>query len=182
QRSRAVAIRLPTRRWRPLRWRGPFSSSRPCRRSDRCGACGCGSRRSSGSSGAATIRRRLLDRMPLLVIGPDRAQQVILVRPFLAAAVVFWFALPDADFGNEDDVVEIFEARLVCRERLFAGVARLDATRALKHFLQAPAIGEDHLLLAGGRAFKDEGVPELALRVRPIDDDEFTVEHLGVAL
>src|SRR5262249_5870170 len=105
-----------------------------------------------------------------------------LVRPLLTAAVVLRLALPEPDLGNEDDIVEVLEVRLVLRELLLAGIAGLDTARGLKDLLQPAAIGADHLLLAGGRTFKDESVPELALRERPIDHDEFTVEHFGVAL
>src|SRR5262249_62285611 len=113
--------------------------------------------------------------------GTNSARQIILVRPLLAAAVALRLALLEPDLGNEDDIVEVLEIRLVLRELLLAGIAGLDAARGLQDLLQPAAIGENHLLLARGRARQHEVVPELALRERPVDDDEFTVEHLGVA-
>jgi len=88
--------------------------------------------------------------MPVLLIGRDRGQQIVLVRPARAAAVVLGLALPHADPGDEDDVVEVLVLGLIQREVLLAGVALLDAARALQDLLQAPAIGEHHLLLTVG--------------------------------
>src|SRR5262249_20796404 len=119
--------------------------------------------------------------MPFLMVGADRGHQVILIRPLLAAAVVLWLALLDADLGNVDEAVEVLVLRLIGRKRLFAGIAGPNAARAFEDLFQAAAIGERHLLLAGGRALQQKAIPELALRVRPVNDDEFAVEHFGVA-
>jgi len=143
-------------------------------RSPPAGACGRG--------GATAVKRgRLLDRMPVLLVGRDRGQQVVLVRPARAAAVVLRLALLHADPGDEDDVVEVLVLGPVQREVLLAGVALLDAARAFEDLLQPPAIGEHHLLLTVGRARQHEVVPELALGERPVEDHELTVKHLGVA-
>src|SRR6516164_7437570 len=113
-------------------------------------ARGRGARRrgARGRGGATAVKRgRLLDRMPVLLVGRDRGQQVVLVRPARAAAVVLRLALLHADPGDEDDVVEVLVLGLVQREVLLAGVALLDAARAFEDLLQAPAISEHHLLL-----------------------------------
>jgi len=119
--------------------------------------------------------------MPVLLIGRDRGQQIVLVRPARAAAVVLGLALPHADPGDEDDVVEVLILGLILREVLCARVALLDAARGFQDFLQAPAIGDHHLLLAVGRARQQKEVPEFLLHVRAVEDHEFRVEPLGVA-
>src|SRR5262245_21423492 len=122
---------------RPVRRCGLFSLRRcPRRRRDWRRVRGRRRRRGSGSGGPTSVKwRRLLYRMPILMIGPDRAQQIILVGPLLAAAVVLRLALPHADPRDEDDVIEVLERRLIRRARLLAGVAGLDAAGALENFL-----------------------------------------------
>src|SRR5262249_1442240 len=148
-----------------------FSSARPCRRSDRRRtrrrARGRGSRGGGCGSGTATVERgRLLDRMPFPVLWADRGRQYVLVGPALAAAVVLRPALPHGDLGDEDQVVEVLEARRVRLARALASVPRLDAVRALQDLLEAAAVALHHLLLTGGRARQQEVVENLAVRVR----------------
>src|SRR5258708_1158699 len=58
-------------------------------------------RSSRRSTTSATVkRRRLLDRMPIGLIGGDNASEDVLVRPVSAAAVVLGAARLDPDFGD----------------------------------------------------------------------------------
>src|SRR5262249_14276624 len=112
----------------------------------------------------------------------DRGRRVVLVRPLLAATVFLQPALLDADLGDEDDVVEILERCLVRGARLLATVALFDAACGFEDILEQAAIAARHLLLTGGCTLKQEIAPKFSSRVRAIENNEFALEHLGVAI
>src|SRR5262249_26968172 len=134
------------------------------------------------STTSTTIeRRRLLDRMPIGLIGRDHASEDILVR-IVAAAVFLGGTLLDPDLGDEVLAVEPFETDSTSRTRFRALVLRLEAERAIKYGFEYAEIAGRHLLLSIGRASEQQVVPELATLVGSIENGELEVEHFAVTV
>ena len=120
--------------------------------------------------------------MPVLAVGRDHHRDNVAVSVVLAAAVVFRLALLDADPGNEAQTVEVavlHGAALAC---LRAHVVRLNAARGFDDRPQLSVRNIGSLCVAVGRPGDDHALPQFALSLRPVDDDEFEVEHLAAAV
>src|SRR5262245_45635460 len=119
--------------------------------------------------------------MPVLLVRRDHRREDVLVRPFLAGAVVPGPALLDADLADEGDALELLEADRAGGTRLRRDIVRLEAERAIEDGPERAARDFGGLSLTCRSTAEDPPLPELALRVRPISDDELAIEHLGIA-
>ena len=137
----------------------------------------------SGITGDRPGRARyLLDRVPVLAVGRNDRRDRVAVGVALAAAVVFGAALLDPDLGDEAQAVEIAELCGAGLARLLARVVGLNSACGFEDRTQLPAGDFGSFGVAVGRAADDHALPELALRVRTVDDHELAVEHFAAAV
>src|SRR5262249_3783810 len=101
---------------------------------------------------AATVEgRRLLDRMPLLLVLRDHAGETVLVRP--ESAILFiWSTLLDADPGDEEYALKLLNRDGTGSARFRTLVVRIEAKRAVENGFKDKAVGIRHPLLSIGGA------------------------------
>jgi hypothetical protein len=129
----------------------------------------------------AKNRFGLLDGVPLLAVRRDDFQKIVFIWP-VAVAIPLRSALLHADLGDEPQVIEVKKLGHACLACFLARVTWFDAARGLEHRAQLRTRNLGGLGLAIAQPVKNHAVPELAARMRSIDNRELDFEHFAVAV